>query len=126
MKKVLLVTGGGRGIGKSTAIMAGKLNYNVGINYLKDKEAAEETASIIKKNGGKCIAIKGDIANFDDQNNIFDVLNKSFGPVNYLVANAGDIPKEKVFETDISDLERTIQVNLTGTIYCVHKFTNYL
>ena len=49
MKKVLLVTGGGRGIGKSTAIMAGKLNYNVGINYLKDKKAADETASIIKK-----------------------------------------------------------------------------
>ena len=73
MKKVLLVTGGGRGIGKSTAIMAGKLNYNVGINYLKDKEAADETASIIK-NGGNCISIKGDIANFNDVNNIFDEL----------------------------------------------------
>ena len=127
MKKVLLVTGGGRGIGKSTAIMAGKLNYNVGINYLKDKEAADETASIIKKNGGNCISIKGDIANFNDVNNVFDELTKTFGPVNYLVANAGDIPKRKsFFETDISDLERTIQVNLTGTIYCVHKFTKLL
>ena len=127
MKKVVLVTGGGRGIGKATAIMAGKLKYNVGVNYLHNEQSANETVSLIRKNGGKAIAIKGDIASYNDIDLVFDKLTETFGTVNYLVANAGSIPERKSFFTsDIVSLERIIDVNLTGTIHCVHKFTNLL
>ena len=114
MNKVLLVTGGGRGIGRSTAIMAGKLNYCVGVNYLQNKKRADETVSIIQDNGGRAIVLKGDVSDYNDVNSVFDNLTETFGSVNYLVANAGDIPvRESFFQSDISSIERMIQVNLT-------------
>ena len=127
MNNVILITGAGRGIGKATALRAAKKNYFVGVNYLNNKMAAQKTVEEIKSDGGKAILVKGDVGIKSDVDMIFDTLKNKFGTVTSLVANAGDTPKrEPFFKSSIESLERTIQVNLMGSIYCVRKFTNDL
>src|SRR6185369_12439785 len=57
MAKVLLITGGGRGIGAATARLAAKQGYAACVNYLKDRDAAE---ALVKEIGGKAIAVAGE------------------------------------------------------------------
>ena len=58
MAKTILITGGSRGIGASTAITAAKKGYGVGVNYLKNREAALQVVDTINQNGGKAIPYK--------------------------------------------------------------------
>ena len=124
-KKVVLITGASRGIGRATAILASKKGFKVGINYINNKVLAEKTLIDIKNIGGDAILLKGDISKEKDVDSIFSKLELKFGKVNYLVANAGLIPKRKEFhETSFNQIKKSININFTGVIYCVHRFVN--
>ena len=59
---VMIVTGGGRGIGAATARLAAKRGYAVCVNYLRDRAAAEAVVQDIRDDGGRAIAVPGDVA----------------------------------------------------------------
>ncbi|MFZ1922411.1 MAG: SDR family NAD(P)-dependent oxidoreductase, partial [Xanthobacteraceae bacterium] len=61
-RPVLLIAGGGRGIGASTARLAAERGYDVAINYLRNAEAAAEVAAAVKQSGGKAVTLQGDMA----------------------------------------------------------------
>ena len=63
MNKVMLVTGGSRGIGAATALAAAREGYAVGINYLRNQDRAAEIVATIQRAGGRAAAIGGDVAN---------------------------------------------------------------
>src|ERR1044071_4429863 len=87
-EKVMLVTGGGRGIGAATSRLAAAQGYAVCVNYLRDKAAAE---SLAKESGG--IAVAADVAAEADVVRMFETIDAKLGRVTALVNNAGVVDK---------------------------------
>ena len=74
MDDVLIVTGGSRGIGAATALIAGRNGYAVCVNYLKNEEAAEKIVNEINSNGGRAIAVCADISLEEEVVDLFHFL----------------------------------------------------
>src|SRR5215217_822173 len=98
MSKVILITGGSRGIGAATALLAAEKGYVVAVNYLKSKEAAENIAQKIKSNGGNAIAIGGDVANEEDVLLLFKETEEKLGTITALVNNAGIVQLQSLLQ----------------------------
>jgi NAD(P)-dependent dehydrogenase (short-subunit alcohol dehydrogenase family) len=116
---VLVVTGGSRGIGAATSLLAAEHGYSVVVNYAGNVEAAERvTAAIIAKGGG-AIAVRGDVSQPDDVEHIFAAADR-LGTLTGLVNNAGiAAPKPlRVDETSAEELARNFAINVTGSFLC--------
>ena len=94
MAAVYLVTGGGRGIGAAVARLAAKQGAAVGVNYVANASAAQAVVDEIIDQGGKAIAIQGDMAIEADIISLFDQCEAALGPVTVLVNNAGVLDQE--------------------------------
>lgn len=117
-KGTVFITGASRGIGAAAAIRFAKEGYGVGINYLKNDEAAKNIAEEIKSFGGICTLVKGDVSSlFDMENNIKEV-EARLGKISILINNAG-IAQSAVFQ-DISptDWNNIFAVNVNGAYNC--------
>ena len=120
--RVAMVTGAARGIGRAIAVSAGHNGYAVGVNYLQSEAAADAVVAEIVEAGGRAVALQGDIADAVAVDRIFAQLGDALGPATALVANAGETPARADFDSaPIEMLERTVQVNLMGTIYCMRR-----
>ncbi len=113
--QVALITGGSRGIGAAAAIMFAKAGADVAITYLHDKKSADSVVAKIKKSGRKAIAVKGNVAVFNDAQAIVDIVEKKFGKVDILVNNAGVWTEGSVEYLEEEIWDETIDVNLKGT-----------
>lgn len=119
MKKVLLVTGGSRGIGAATAILAAEQGYAVAINYREQKKAADRVVKQIHSTGGEAIAIQADIAVENEVKRMFDELDQNLGRLTALVNNAGIIAPQSRFEDiELERINRLVAVNVIGTMLC--------
>ncbi|MCL4510801.1 MAG: SDR family oxidoreductase [Bacteroidetes bacterium] len=118
-RKVALVTGSGRRLGRQSAIALAKDGWNVVVNYAHSAKEAAEAVKEIKKLGADAIAIKADIQNSKQVNRMFKLAIKHFGRLDLLVNNAAIFPPAKKF-TEISDelWNHVISTNLTGQFYC--------
>ena len=87
--KVAIVTGASKGIGAATAIALAAEGAAVAVNYSSGKEGAETVVSLISREGGKAIAIRGDVGKAADVKRLFEETKKAFGSVDVLVNNAG-------------------------------------
>jgi len=87
--KVILITGGSSGIGKTTAVLFAKLGANVAITYKSNKNGAEETVSQIKKLGRKTLSIRANLTNDEDAEKVVRDVIKEFGRIDVLVNSAG-------------------------------------
>jgi NAD(P)-dependent dehydrogenase (short-subunit alcohol dehydrogenase family) len=122
MDKVLLVTGGGRGIGAATCRAAAKAGYAVAVNYLGDKQAAEALVSEIKAAGAKAIAVQGDVSKLADVIRMFDATEGAFGPLTALVNNAGITGRSSRLDAaDPQIIIDAIAVNVTGAIFAARE-----
>jgi NAD(P)-dependent dehydrogenase (short-subunit alcohol dehydrogenase family) len=122
MAGVLLVTGGGRGIGAATCILAAKAGYAVAINYLADQTAAENLIAQISHSGGKAIAIQADVSLPDDVTRMFDEAERAFGPVTGLVNSAGITGKSSRLDQAADEtILSTIATNVNGTIFACRE-----
>ena len=119
---VVMVTGAARGIGRAVAVAAGRQGYAVGVNYLRSETMANAVVAEIVEAGGRAVALQGDVGDAGEVNRIFDQMGEALGPATALVANAGETPARADFDSaPIETLERTVQVNLMGTIYCMRR-----
>lgn len=122
MDKVLLVTGGGRGIGAATCRAAAKAGYAVAVNYVGDKRAADAVVSEIRATGAKAIAVQGDVSKLADVIRMFDATEEAFGPLTALVNNAGITGKSSRLDAaDPQIIMDTIAVNVTGAILAARE-----
>ena len=120
--KVVLITGGGRGIGAATATLAARAGYAVAINYQSDITAATKLVAAIKAEGGKAICIQGDVANLDDVIRLFDETENIFGPITALVNNAGITGKSsRLDQAEPQVIIATIAINVNGTIFAARE-----
>ncbi len=115
MTKVLLITGGSRGIGAATAHLAIAEGYAVALNYVSDQNAAE---TLVKNLGGKAVAIQGDVAILAEVERMFAETERAFGPVTHVVNSAGITGKSSRLDAcDPQVIADTIAINLTGNIF---------
>lgn len=122
MTKSILVTGGSRGIGRATAIIAGGRGWSVGINYAGNEAAAAETVAAVARAGGRAIAIRGDVAREADVVAMFDTAQKAFGRIDGLVNNAGIVaPAAKLADASAERLRRIFDVNVLGAYFCARE-----
>jgi NAD(P)-dependent dehydrogenase (short-subunit alcohol dehydrogenase family) len=118
--KVMLVTGGGRGIGAATALLAAQRGYAVAINYLRNSEAAERVVREIGK--GKAIAVAGDVASEADVVRLFKTVDEKLGRVTTLVNNAGIVDRgSRVEAMSAERIQRMLAVNVTGSFLCARE-----
>lgn len=115
-KKILLITGGSRGIGAATARLAARQGYDVAVNYVGNEKAAHEVVADIEKNNARGIAIQGDMASETDIRRMFEAVDK-FGKLTHLVNNAGIVGKGGRFaDADAGMMRQVIDLNVTGAI----------
>jgi NAD(P)-dependent dehydrogenase (short-subunit alcohol dehydrogenase family) len=117
--KILLVTGGSRGIGAATARLAAQRGYAVCINYLQDRAAAEAVVAAIQKDGGMAIAVQADIGVESDVVELFKNIDRELGTVGALVNNAATLESQmRLEEMDAARMQRMFSTNAIGTMLC--------
>ena len=124
--KVMVLTGGGRGIGAATARLAVAQGYSVCINYRQDRIAAEKLAAELQqagaKAGAKAIAVRADVASEPDVLNLFQQADKALGRVSALVNNAGIVDRGmRVEQMSAARITRMLAVNVTGSFLCARE-----
>lgn len=122
MDKVIIITGGSRGIGAATARLAAANDYAVCINYLNNRAAADALVNQINAEGGRAIAVAGDIALEADVVRLFGTVDRQLGALTALVNNAGMLaPQMRVDEMDAARLNRIFTTNITGAFLCARE-----
>ncbi len=123
MEKVVLITGSSKGIGKATAIEFAKQGQvKVVINYLKDKEKAEELSNYLKQEYKiETLVIKADVSNEEQVKNMIQEVINTFGRIDILVNNAGMVIDKEFEDRTVEDWKRTLEVNTIGT-FLVSKY----
>ncbi len=115
---VLVVTGGSRGIGAATSLLAAERGYDVVVNYTSNVDAAERVCAAIHAIGRDAVAVRGDVSQPADVEHIFAAADR-LGTLTGLVNNAGMIlPTARVEDMDADRLARTLAVNVTGSFLC--------
>jgi len=122
LEKVLIVTGGSRGIGAATARLAAARGYAVCINYLRNEAAASALVREISDGGGKAIAVAGDVGEEADVIHLFERVDAAFGLVTALVNNAGILETQtRVEHMDAARLRRVLVANVVGSFLCARE-----
>src|ERR1700688_1609265 len=88
-RPVLLIAGGSRGIGASTARLAGARGYDVAVNFKSNAKAAAAVVDAVKASGGKAVAIQGDMAIEGDIERVFETATRELGAITHFVHSAG-------------------------------------
>lgn len=122
MGKVLIVTGGGRGIGAATARLAARQGYAVCVGYLDNRAAAEAVVLSIQADGGRAVAVAADVAREADVSRLFETSDEVLGPLGGLVNNAGILEQQmRVDEMSAARLERVFKTNVVGAFSCARQ-----
>jgi NAD(P)-dependent dehydrogenase (short-subunit alcohol dehydrogenase family) len=116
-RPVLLVTGGSRGIGAATCIMAAQRGYDVAVNYQGNADAAAKVVAACEAAGAKAVAIQGDMASATDIIRLFAEAKAALGPLTHVVNNAGITGKASpLADADTAVIRACIDINVTGAI----------
>jgi NAD(P)-dependent dehydrogenase (short-subunit alcohol dehydrogenase family) len=122
MAKVLLVTGGSRGLGAAICRLGARDGYDVAVNYAGRADAAEAVAGEARAAGRRAVAIQGDIADERAVGAMFDRCEAELGPVDAFVSNAGVIHKAApLAEIPVAEIRRVIEVDLTAHLICCRE-----
>jgi 3-oxoacyl-[acyl-carrier protein] reductase len=127
-ERIALVTGSSRGIGRAIAMRLAQDGCFIVINYLNNRQAAEEVKEIIESRGGACVVKGFDVAQKQQVLQAIDEVSQEIGPIGILVNNAGGVRAvpptthmgflQPLTTMADEDWERVIATNLTGTYYC--------
>ena len=121
-RPVVIVTGGSRGIGAATAMLAAERGYAVCVNYVKGRESAEEVVRAITSQGGDAFAVQADVSSEGDVVALFCLVEAHWGRVDALVNNAATLERQmRVEKMDAARIGRIFAVNVTGTILCARE-----
>jgi glucose 1-dehydrogenase len=118
-----LVTGASSGIGARIAVALGAAGAQVGVNYSRNREGAEQVVREIAGAGGRAISLQADVSQEDQVRAMFAALFDSFGTIDILVSNAG-IQKDAAFtEMTLEQWQAVLGINLTGGFLCAQEAT---
>ena len=122
MSKVLLVTGGSRGIGAATALLATTQGYAVAVNFAANSLAADEVVRQIRASGGTAITVQGDVSVEADVLNMFKKVDARLGRLTALVNSAGVVDvANRVDAMSMARLQRMFAINVLGSFVCARE-----
>jgi NAD(P)-dependent dehydrogenase (short-subunit alcohol dehydrogenase family) len=121
-EKVLLVTGGSRGIGAATCLLAAKTGWAVAVNYAANSRAADEVVRTIRAGGGRAMAVQADVADEAQVLRMFGQIDAKLGRLSGLVNNAGVVDvSARVDEMSFARLRRMFDINVIGSMLCARE-----
>ena len=122
MDKVLLVTGGSRGIGAATAWLAAQQGWAVAVNYTANSLAADEVVRRVRAIGGTAITVQADVAEEAQVLRMFEKVDAKLGRLTGLVNNAGVVDvTARVDEMDVARWKRMFDINVIGSMLCARE-----
>ena len=122
MDQVLLITGGSRGIGAATALLAAQRGYAVAVNYASNSLAADEVVRTIRAGGGTAMAVQADVGDEAQVLAMFEKVDARLGRLTALVNNAGIVDMQaRVDEMSVARLERMFRINVIGSFICARE-----
>ena len=125
-KRTALVTGGSRGIGRSTCIMLAASGARVAINFANNKDAANETLRMVKELGAEGMIIRADVSSEKDVNNMVKNVSAELGPIDLLVNNAGIAVSQSHLAISFADWKRMFEVNVDGVFLTTWAVKNQM
>lgn len=117
-KRVALVTGGSRGIGRAISVSLADAGASVAVNFREKAAEAEAVAGEIRGRGGMAAAVQADVSRADEVGRMIATVERELGPVDVLVNNAGIGLVRSVDELTEADFDLTIAVNLKSVFLC--------
>ncbi|MDH3738854.1 MAG: SDR family oxidoreductase [Alphaproteobacteria bacterium] len=123
MSRVLIVTGGSRGLGAATCIGAAEQGYEaICVNYVNNKARADQVVATCEKAGAKAIAVQADVSIEADVVRLFETVDAELGTVTHLVNSAGIVgPYGRVDELNADDLAPLWALNITAMFICCRE-----
>ena len=122
MSQLVLITGGSRGIGAATALLAARRGYAVAVNYTANSLAADEVVRQIRQAGGQAMAVQADVADEAQVVSMFEKIDAKFGRLTALVNNAGVVDQTVRIEAiALARLQRMFAVNVFGSFLCARE-----
>lgn len=122
MDQVLLVTGGSRGIGAATALLAASKGYAVAVNYSSNSLAADEVVRQIRATGGNAVTVQADVADETQVLGMFEKVDARLGRLTALVNNAGVVDTtQRIDEQSLARWRRMFEINVYGTMLCARE-----
>lgn len=120
--KVVLVTGGSRGIGAATARLAARAGWAVAVNYTVNSLAADEVVRAIRAEGGRAISVQADVADEAQVLRMFEHVDARLGRLSGLVNNAGVVDRaQPVAEQSLARWRRMFDINVIGSLLCARE-----
>jgi 3-oxoacyl-[acyl-carrier protein] reductase len=116
--RVAIVTGGGRGIGRTVAVRLAEEGAKLAISYRSDDDAASEAAEAVRAAGAECEVFKGDVASPEDVQALFKGVADAFGRLDILVNNAGITRDNLMMRMKDDEFDEVLRTNLGGTYLC--------
>ena len=126
IKKVALITGATRGIGKQIAITLAKEGYNIALNYRKENEDLENAKKEITELGVRVLAVQGDVSKYEDCERFVKEIIEKFGHIDVLVNNAGITRDCLLIRMKEEDFKQVIDTNLGGTYNVTKNVISYM
>ena len=121
-RKVMVITGGSRGIGAATAQLAATRDYAVCLSYVRNRDAADEVVRAIENSGGEAIAVQADVSSQDDVIKLFEAADDTLGTIDALVNNVGILEHQmRVEDMDAGRLTRIFATNVIGSFLCARE-----
>jgi NAD(P)-dependent dehydrogenase (short-subunit alcohol dehydrogenase family) len=122
MSPIVLITGGSRGIGAATALLAAQQGYAVAVNYTTNSLAADAVVQTIRASGGTAITVQADVAMESQVLAMFEKVDAKLGPLCALVNNAGVVDVAcRVDAMEVERLQRMFQTNVVGAFVCARE-----
>ena len=122
MSQLVLITGGSRGIGAATALLAARHGYAVAVNYSVNSLAADEVVRQIRQAGGQAMAVQADVADEAQVVAMFEKIDARFGRLSALVNNAGVVDQTtRVEAITLARLQRMFEINVFGSFLCARE-----
>ena len=122
MERVTIITGGGRGIGRATALRLARDGHDIAFSYLSDDAAAEATAAEVRELGRRCVAVKMDTTDEADVERLFDTaIGRAGRPDRPGEQRRLTGPLTRLVDADVADIRRVVDVNVVGYLLCCRR-----
>lgn len=112
-----LITGSGRGIGKAIALRLAREGANIVVNYMRNQAPAEETASLIRQMGRKCLVVKANVAKPDEISQLFKAVESEFGGLDIFINNAASGFNRPAMQQRVEGWDWTMNVNARAFLF---------